>query len=266
MNNMEDVAVNVADILSKVPEEKWMSLLERQPEYKMAKEMVVKKKKYSKHFGPFVTFMAVAALNDYQIKGKDEDYWYNLRNVLETSEVPKTMNELKKILISFYENERQASVKLKRLDKFFNTIVAEILWKSTPETVCGNIREIWCGLAEVDSEGRLYAKTVVFAVKAILEVVYLYTGKLKCVPKTLPIAVDNRVKSLTANLVNFQKVSDSIVREFWSLVLDKIKERKISVSIIHLDSLVWQIAPEVKTLDEMVERLKSWGFLPDYNK
>ena len=73
----------------------------------------------------------------------------------------------------------------------------------------------------------------------------------------IPIPVDSRIEALT------QKVGDEGIKDrkgiqrFWSEVLAELKERIPELSMIHLDSLCWQIgALGVAELRTYFERLE----------
>ncbi|MBO3798321.1 MAG: N-glycosylase/DNA lyase [Thermoproteota archaeon] len=70
-----------------------------------------------------------------------------------------------------------------------------------------------------------------------------------------PIPVDSRIRSFTRR-IGVQAEDDEAVRGFWMRVLERIKEN-ISISMIHLDSLLWQIGTLSKS--ELVDYFSQLG-------
>ena len=78
------------------------------------------------HFGGFVVLVVTLGLNSYQLKGKAEKhYWYAVHQHLSNYPIPQSIEELKEMLIDFYEKERLSKGKLKRLDRFFSSSLAD---------------------------------------------------------------------------------------------------------------------------------------------
>lgn len=226
-------AQELGKILSKVPLEIWDRIVGNEPEAMLLDQLP----RYG--FGKFATLMIIAALNDYQLKGPaEEKYWPPLHMLIRESLVPETLEDMKHILSEFYMKERFREAKLKRLNKFLDSHLAQKLWTSNPEDVSNDFKRIWVDLSRVMGQKRS-DKTIVFAMKT-LGLVLTLIGHTDFDFSEIPIPVDVRVKRLTAKLVG-RDLKDEEVRHFWDEVLKEIRKTQPGVNMIHLDSLVWQI-------------------------
>jgi len=122
-----------------------------------------------------------------------------------------------------------------------------MIWRSEPKDVGENFMEIWYELASTMGQERS-AKTIVFAMKC-LGISLLMAGNSNFRFEKIPIPVDYRVSEFTKRL-GVGMENDEDVRRFWNLVLEGIRE-KVSINMIHLDSLIWQIG--VLSKSEIVE-------------
>lgn len=215
----------------------WNRIVENEPEWhEMERFLPV----YG--FGPFAVLMMVCGLNDYQLRGKAERaYWPPIRELLEAASVPKSPAGLGEILAEFYEHERLATNKLDRLARFLKSPLADDLWASTPEDVSRRFVSIWQDLAAVMRQSP-EMKTIVFAMKC-LAVALLMAGERAFPFERIPIPVDIRINDLTARLGG-PSGADAAVRACWDGVLAEIRRRNTAVTMVHLDSLIWQLAGE----------------------
>ncbi|MFA4646616.1 N-glycosylase/DNA lyase [Pyrococcus kukulkanii] len=228
----EAKAAEVGRVLSKLPGEFWECLVHGEPE-------LMFKDQYERYgFGKFVTLMTMLALNDYRLKGPAEKYyWPPLHEIISKNPVPENPEDLIPILEQFYLKEMAKTAKIKRLHKFLKSSLAKKLWNSTPDSVARNFKQIWHELAKTMSQRR-DAKTIVFAMKVIGECLIL-AGRRDFDFTGIPIPVDSRVKNITQKILG-KEVDEKDVRKFWELVLRNIEVE--GVTMIQLDSLVWQVA------------------------
>ncbi|MCO6041241.1 N-glycosylase/DNA lyase [Thermococcus alcaliphilus] len=227
------VVEEVSRIFSEIPMDIWDRIVKEEPETKLGDQL----ERYG--FGKFATFMVVAGLNDYQLKGPAEKvYWPKLHEILRKNPVPDTPKELYGILLPFYELERLKTAKVRRLEKFLHSDLATELWNSTPQEVARKFHQIWIQLSKIMGQ-RKDAKTIVFAMKT-LGIALILAGEYGFDFSGIPIPVDIRVRRITSKLLGEQLDDDSI-RKFWNSVLKKIRELNVPITMIHLDSLVWQI-------------------------
>ncbi len=194
-------------------------------------------------FGPFATLMVMAGLNDFQLKGKaDRAYWPPIRARLEGAEAPVSPAKLADLLQPFYERERYNEMKVSRLHKFLKSDLADELWQAEPRKVAEEFEDIWRRLATVMNQG-MEKKTIVFAMKC-LGLALIMAGEYNFPSQTLAIPVDLRVRRLTEALGG-STGSDDSVRAYWDAVLTGVRATKPHVTMIHLDSFVWQVADDV---------------------
>ena len=224
------------EILGKISYKSWEETVKREPEWRNMENLLPKF-----GFGPFSVLMVTTGLNDYQLKGKAEiAYWPKIKHILENSTVPKSIEEMYSILESFYMNERLNKQKIARLRKIFNSQIAKFLWNSSPKEVSQNFIRIWREISWVMGQKR-DAKTIVFAMKC-LGIALLMVGEYGFDFKPIPVPVDSRVASFTKKLDS--KIStDEETRKYWTDVLIELNKNNPKVTMIHLDSLIWQISP-----------------------
>ncbi|MCM8784793.1 MAG: N-glycosylase/DNA lyase [Candidatus Omnitrophica bacterium] len=236
----ENVNINkriLAKILSKIPWDIWEKIVEKEPEWQNMECFFLP---YG--FGPFATLMLATGLNDYQLKGKAEIvYWPKIRTVLNNSILtpPKSPDDLYNLLEPFYQKERFKINKIERLYRFLKSSLASQLWVSTPQKVSADFLDIWNKLAEIMHQNP-QDKTIVFAMKC-LGISLLIAKEYRFDFSPIPVPVDLRVRKFT-NLLGFNPSSDDDVRDFWSDILSIIRRRDSRITMIHLDSLVWQIS------------------------
>lgn len=78
-------------------------------------------------------------------------------------------------------------------------------------------------------------KTIVFAMKC-LGIALLMASEANFDFSPIPIPVDSRVKSWTPSM------GEEEIRDFWARALDEIRKKESRVTMIHLDSFLWQLA------------------------
>ncbi len=225
-------------LLTEVPDTAWERIMTSEPEWREMRGFLPR---YS--FGPFATLMAVAGLNDFQLKGKaDRAYWPPIRARLEEAGTPVSPADLASLLEPFYARERFSEMKLRRLHQFLGSDLAEQLWTASPGQVTGEFPGTWTRLAAVMGQG-MEKKTIVFAMKC-LGLALLMAGEHEFPSEALAIPCDLRVRRLTEAL-GAPTVSDDAVRAYWDTVLAGVREVNPRVTMLHLDSFVWQVAEDV---------------------
>jgi DNA-(apurinic or apyrimidinic site) lyase len=239
-----DSVSTASTVLSLIPIEVWNKIVQEEPEWKHMRKFLE-----SYGFGRFAVLMVATGLNDFQLKGKAEvAYWPKICRVLKAHKVPDSIQELKSILSEFYANERLPELKLRRLNRFLSSRLAEWLWNAEPKELAENFLKIWYDLAATMRQEK-DAKTIVFAMKC-LGIALLMAGKSNFNFERIPIPVDYRVREFTKRF-GVTVRDDEDVRNYWGRVLGKLRENGLEVNMIHLDSLIWQIGvlSEAEILD-----------------
>jgi len=239
-----DSVSTASTVLSLIPIEVWNKIVQEEPEWKHMRKFLE-----SYGFGRFAVLMVATGLNDFQLKGKAEvAYWPKICRVLKAHKVPDSIQELKSILSEFYANERLPELKLRRLNRFLSSRLAEWLWNAEPKELAENFLKIWYDLAATMRQKK-DAKTIVFAMKC-LGIALLMAGESNFNFERIPIPVDYRVREFTKRL-GVTVRDDEDVRNYWGRVLGKLRENGLEVNMIHLDSLIWQIGvlSEAEILD-----------------
>lgn len=226
--------IEFSQLLSYIPSSSWDEINKNEPEW-----IHMEKYLHSYGFGPFATLMITCGLNDYQLKQKAEiGYWPLIDKILKNSPIPNNPSELGQNLIPFYSQERLADQKINRMNKFIRSSLSSQVWKSSPNEINERFDEIWMNLAQVMNQSS-DMKTIVFAMKC-LGLSILMTG-IQTIPfQNIPIPVDFRIMELTSKMSPANKGYGSI-QSMWTEILEIIRKQNPSVTMIHLDSLAWQI-------------------------
>jgi DNA-(apurinic or apyrimidinic site) lyase len=226
---------NISQILNHIPFSVWESIVENEPEWK---EMYYFLDKIE--YGQFAVLMIALGLNDYQLKNKADLYWHELRYLLENSlfTQPMSISSLSSILTEFYKYERLGINKNRRLEKFLGSNLARKIWISQPEGISISFPLIWTLLAETMQQ-KPQDKTIAFAMKC-LGITLMMKNQYDFDYTNIPIPVDLRIKEFTRK-VGFLYESDDEIRIFWGGVLRELKSNEAKITMIHLDSLIWQI-------------------------
>ncbi len=236
INHKNEAEKRLITILDQVPTKTWEQVVNEEPEWKVMRPFL---NKYG--FGPFAVLMLATGLNDYMLSGKAEKaYWPPLGEILSSSPVPKTRKELYYTLAPFYRNERYNEQKIDRLKRFLFSGLAEMLWTANPSEASRIFPYIWRKLADTMGQNP-HAKTITFAMKC-LGLSLIMAGEYNFDFSQVPIPVDYRVVRFTKSTGLGESDTEEKVRQTWNRVLSGLQESKPYLTMIHLDSLVWQIA------------------------
>jgi len=241
----------LADALGKIPPEVWYRIVKKGPEWY---ELEPLRHKFSG--GAFSVFMLAAGLNTYQLKGRAEmNYFPQLKECLNGCDSVPQIETLYDYLAAFYKKERLHAAKVERLSQFLRNSLAERLWTQSSQEIASSIEDIWRSLGTVMNQ-KLYEKTICFAMKC-LGVSLMMADENNFDFGSIPIPVDSRVCKFTNSLgIDFGQKS-RLLQRFWGDVLASLKSTSPRINMIHLDSLIWQIAHH--DTDEMQSYFKSLG-------
>lgn len=233
--NADQRVKELVEILSEIPWESWVRIVEEEPEWHHMEPFL---DKYG--FGQFAVLMIVTGLNDFQLKGKAEvAYWIPIRRIFDNIPSLGSLDDIGIALEPFYQNERYDDLKTKRLWKFLKSSLARLIWTTNPEQAVKIFPYVWRELAKTMNQEPV-AKTISFAMKCF-GVALLIAGKSDFDFTHIPIPVDFRVERFTENAgISNSKDADHI-RGVWQLILQGIQEQQEQVTMLHLDSLIWQI-------------------------
>ena len=226
----------LAEILGMIPKETWLRIVEKEPEWE---HLAPLRSKFPN--GSFCVFMVTAGLNAFQLKGKAETaYWAKFRKLLEDCESIPTIEALAEFLAKFYQKERLYNCKLERLARFLNSPLAYQLWEKDPVEISLMTSEIWQELGNVMNQA-LHDKTICFAMKC-LGVSLMISGEYDFAFQEIPIPVDSRITKFSKKLGIGTGENTRKIQEFWQSVLSLLRRSQPEINMIHLDSLLWQIA------------------------
>jgi len=234
--NIDRRKKQLANILTEIPWETWESIVRQEPEWYNMEPFI-------DHFGygPFATLMVATGLNNYQLKGKAEKvYWPNIRKFLKESPAPRSITELYSILEPFYQKERLNTKKIGRLRYFLGSPLAHELWESLPRKISKELSDIWRRLAKTMGQ-KPEDKTISFAMKC-LGISLLMVKEYGLDFSQIPIPVDSRAVKFTRRTRIYLDETDEKIRVVWNEILSLLQSKNSSLTMVHLDSLVWQIA------------------------
>jgi len=236
-NNNLNLCENLASILSKIPEKIWNSII---AESAMYNNLVLISNKME--YGPFAVLVLMLALNDYQLKGKAEkNYWPPLGHLLNDQIKDEiTKENLLCILKPFYETERFADQKVKRLNKFLYSSLAKKIWQNNAKQVSGNFYNIWLELARVMQQ-RKDKETIVFAMKCLGRSLIMF-GETSFEFSKIPIPVDLRIKRITKEFGFSSINNENEIRDIWAQILCIVQGKNVNINMMHLDSFLFKIA------------------------
>ncbi len=235
-NNVASVQNRLAEILRMIPSETWQLIVEKEPEWQHLKPL---RHKFSQ--GSFSVYMMTVGLNAYQLKGKAEiAYWARLYDLFEDCDSIPSLEALAEYLVKFYQKERLYNSKLERLSRFMKSPLAVKLWTKSAHEISLSTANIWQELGNLMNQA-LHKKTICFAMKC-LGVSLIMADEYEFDFSEVPIPVDSRICKFTDRLgMNFGEHTRKI-QGFWHRVLSLLHPSLPKINMIHLDSIIWQIA------------------------
>ncbi|MCD6444847.1 N-glycosylase/DNA lyase [Candidatus Bathyarchaeota archaeon] len=213
----------------------------KEPEYATIKTL------YEHGLSPeFLALTVVCAgVNDFQLgAGGAEAYWSslteivsrNLSNIRSVEDVRRVMEEHLKEPVC----KRLITLRRERLRRFFGSGFPKWLM-SNLDKARGDPRGFWIRLAQ-SLNNELKQKTVVFTVKVFDLFNLVVYGEYLSLPYDIPIPVDVHVARVALSSGIVGDVKEELVRRAWAMVAEGMSKRwRIHVSLLRLDSLVWQI-------------------------
>ncbi len=191
-------------------------------------------------FTRFSVFLVATGLNDYQLKGTAETaYWPPLCQLLLRSEPPSSPERLLTLLDPYYAQERLGTQKRRRLVRFLRSSLARQLWIGTPAEAARDFARIWRRMASLMRQPRS-AKTIAFAMKC-LGWSLLMSGERSFDFASIPIPVDSRVRRFMERVGISFGTSEGAIQRGWERVLDSLREVPPTITMLHLDTLIWEI-------------------------
>lgn len=224
-------------ILEQIPYDSWLKILRNDPVWIYLEKFHANYKN-----GKFSVLLIMLALNAYQLKGKAESkYWYLLQKHLAKYETPIHLQDLEAILIDFYRKERLPKGKIKRVSKFLTSKLAQRVWVSDLHSIAEDFQKIWYELASTMNQ-KYTAKTIVFSMKCLGISLSIHSIEAFNY-NSIPIPVDSRIQRFTKRVLNKTSLSPCEIQSYWNGILARIRAKEPKISMIHLDSLIWQIEP-----------------------
>jgi len=237
-------------LLTQFPSETWWAAVKEEPEWKWMLPF-----SEAWEFGHFAALFVVLGLNDFQTKGKsDVGYWPKVVPLIDRRSDPKDPLQLMGILEPFYGRERIAQTKVKRLNRFLRSPLCCEIWASSSASLEADFERIWRCLGRTMNQ-QCTNKTIAFAMKC-LALALLMVGKTKLDFSAIPIPVDSRIRSVSERL-GLPGASEATERERWHEALDRMRESHPEITMVHLDSLLWQIG--TLSPEEMEGHLRKLG-------
>lgn len=206
-------------------------------------------------FGHFAALYIVLGLNDYQTKGKAEvGYWPKVVPMISKQPDPENPIQLISLLKPFYSSERVAQAKVERLERFSRSNLCREIWVSSSASLAANFEQTWWSLGRTMNQ-QPAKKTIAFAMKC-LALALLMVNETNFDFAAIPVPVDSRIRTVSYRL-GLPDDNDATERERWHLVLTQIQKSHPAVTMVHLDSLLWQIG--TLEIQEMEAHLRKIG-------
>jgi len=221
-------------LLAQLPSPAWNATVKDEPEWKWMQP-------FSEvwEFGHFADLFVVLGLNDYQTKGKaDVGYWPKVVRLIPRESDPKEPRQLIDILEPFYGGERLAQAKVNRLKRFLGSELCREIWASDSSSVAAHFGRIWPALGRTMNQEPT-RKTIAFAMKC-LALALLMVDESGFDFGAIPVPVDSRIRSVSARL-GLPMTDEASERKRWHNALDRIRESHPEMTMVQLDSLLWQI-------------------------
>jgi len=241
-------------LLSQIPDEAWVAAVNQTPSCRFLRPL-----SQAWPFGRFAALYLMGGLNNYQLKGRAEDaYWPKILPLIEQAAIPRHPHELRETLQPFYRAERFSTAKLNRLDRFLGSSLCGRIWDSDSGIIATEFLTIWPELARTMRQAR-GKKTIVFGMKCLAYALIL-VGKTGFDFRPIPIPVDSRIRELSRRLGLVSR-GDAQERARWNQVIDNIRSSNPGVTMLHLDSVLWQIGTLSKR--QIKNHLLGLGFQAD---
>lgn len=238
-----------SEIVSGIEIDSWKNIVEMDPGWQMRSLLSNTNDSGLFSFGLFSVVMAITSLNDYQVRANN--YWDNILLMFENNcnENP-TLDSIKNLLIQFYDNERFRTTKIKRLNKFLKSDLAQELTRINSSEQLLNeisITDLWNQIARIMNQNRL-KKTIVFSIK-MLGMTIMMSGNYDF-EFSIPIPVDSRIIDFTNEFLctsTFCAIKDeTTIQRTYDDILENINilreiNEKERINMIYLDSFVWQL-------------------------
>lgn len=226
-------------ILSNLSAETWNAAITEEPEWKY-----LQPRSGDWEFGRFAALFVLLGLNDYQTKRTaDVGYWPKVVRDIPRTPSPKTPATLAELLEPFFSHERFGSNKVTRLRRFTCSPPCADIWVADAPTLAATFPAIWERLG-LTMKQPATAKTIAFAMKC-LALALLMVGEDTFDFSSVPVPVDLRIKRVSERL-GLQLANEEAERNTWQAALKAIQARRPEVTMVHLDSILWQIGSKTK--------------------
>ena len=130
--------------------------------------------------------------------------------------------------------------KLKRLERFLHSELTNVIWNSDALVIEANFQSIWKRLSETMRQ-KPEAKTICFSMKC-LGISLLMNDTFDFDFSCISIPVDSRVEAFTKKMKVVQSYRPKMIQILWSHILWSLQEKNSFLTMIHIDSFIWQIA------------------------
>ncbi|WP_308444673.1 N-glycosylase/DNA lyase [Halomicrobium urmianum] len=197
-----------------------------------------------------------AGIVDYQLLGDAQRFWAALEEVTLEHDQVDSIDDVQAILGAFMDasvNQRLNQQKRLRLSKLFEGSFAE--WFVENHTTVPPVR-IWEELATA-LDNQMHKKTIVFAMKVYDILSLVETGEYASFPTDIPIPCDLQVERVAGTAGLVETDDSDVVIDAWAAVADAVNEElETPVSLLRIDSIVWQAGQIIGESDQASARRK----------
>lgn len=202
------------------------------------------------HLGLLFT---LAATEDYQLAGDAQEFWSALEERLDTYDQLSTVPDVTALLADFMDaqvNARLNDQKKDRLVRIIDNGFGEWFVSTYPDH---DPDVVWEQLAD-SLETTKSKKTVVFAMKVYDIFRLVVDGEYLALPVDVPIPCDLQVKRVASAAGLVDSEDEDEVMDAWSAVMAQVNdELDRPVSMLRIDSIVWQAGQIISTHDDKRE-------------
>jgi DNA-(apurinic or apyrimidinic site) lyase len=221
-------------LLARLDAESWNATITEEPEWKW-----LHPRSRDWEFGRFAALFVVLGLNDYQTKGKaDVGYWPKVVPLVPRTPPPESPADLAETLEPFFERERFGTNKVARLHRFTESTLCAEIWSATASELADSFPAVWKRLGRTMNQPAT-KKTIAFAMKC-LALALLMVDEKSFDFSAVPVPVDSRIRSVSARL-GLGSSDEETERNRWQAALNQIRATRPEVTMVHLDSILWQI-------------------------
>jgi len=247
----DELVKELVGILRQIPYETWNSIISQENEYNVMRPIF---NKYG--FNRFSVLMIMLELNNYEpIESIKGDYWYDIRDILDGSQVPEQTADIYFMLNNYYKTREFHDEKLKRMSTFLDNDLAKELWKLPPDIVADDFNNIWMALSELMARNNNDELIINSMNSLAISLLLSYEPGFDTSHFSF---LTNLATVRFARQLGFSSTPQHQINNFWNEILINLQKTNYRINIIHLNSLICQL--DEFDNDQIVRYFAQLGF------